>query len=395
MPWHLESDNPRCSGWAVVQNDNGKVVGCHKTKADAQKQLAALNINVASLPEPATSMQMADIDNSAWDGNRAMTECQSASDYNKVCAGTKAGDSSLRSSHALPHHYLGKYPAPNADGVRAALQRFSMTQGLTNSAEARSHLEGHMTTIQNQSSASEPPKENLVRALDHSSYELRHEGDGPPLLMGYFARFNEWTEIDSLFEGHFMERIAPGAFTESFAELTPKVLFQHGKDPQIGDKVLGAPSLLEEDNQGARYEVPLLDTSYVRDLIPGLDAGLYGASFRFAVRQETFDRSPEKSDYNPDAIPERTVVKARVPEFGPVTFPAYAGATAGLRSMTDEFLLEHFLESQEGRRKLVEVIRSTGSVEDKPPEDKPRIPPGSSTLPRHAEWMAQRKAGHA
>jgi phage head maturation protease len=48
---------------------------------------------------------------------------------------------------------------------------------------------------------------------------------------------------------------------------------------------------------------------------------------------------PKKTDWNPRGIPERTVQEARVMEFGPVTFPAYAGATAGLRSMTDEFLL--------------------------------------------------------
>lgn len=46
MPWHLESDNPGCSGWAVVKTDTGKVVGCHKTKGDAQSQLDALHANV-------------------------------------------------------------------------------------------------------------------------------------------------------------------------------------------------------------------------------------------------------------------------------------------------------------------------------------------------------------
>jgi hypothetical protein len=34
---------------------------------------------------------------------------------------------------------------------------------------------------------------------------------GMPTLVGHFASFNEWTEIRSTVEGHFMERIAPGA----------------------------------------------------------------------------------------------------------------------------------------------------------------------------------------
>lgn len=90
---------------------------------------------------------MTEIDHSPWDGNRAMTECKTAEDYNKICAGKKAGDPALRESHALPHHYLAKHPAPNADGVRAALQRLDQTEGLTNRAEAKAHLDAHMQDI--------------------------------------------------------------------------------------------------------------------------------------------------------------------------------------------------------------------------------------------------------
>lgn len=44
MPWHVESDNPDCSGFAVVKDDTGEVVGCHDTAAEADDQLTALNI---------------------------------------------------------------------------------------------------------------------------------------------------------------------------------------------------------------------------------------------------------------------------------------------------------------------------------------------------------------
>jgi phage head maturation protease len=49
-----------------------------------------------------------------------------------------------------------------------------------------------------------------------------------------------------VFEGNFLERIAPGAFAHSLAHdrARLRVLFQHGRDPQIGDKPLGRPSLL-------------------------------------------------------------------------------------------------------------------------------------------------------
>ena len=70
---------------------------------------------------------------------------------------------------------------------------------------------------------------------------------------GHFARFNEWAVIRSSFEGNFLERIQPGAFAASLAHDRARieVLFQHGRDPQIGDKVLGVPTLLREDELGA------------------------------------------------------------------------------------------------------------------------------------------------
>ena len=116
------------------------------------------------------------------------------------------------------------------------------------------------------------------------------------------------------------------------------MLFQHGHDPQIGNKPLGPLTELRESAEGLAYEVPLLDTSYNRDLKPGLEAGLYGSSFRFTVTAEDFDPRPGRSAHNPDRLPERTVTDLHLYELGPVTFPAYSGATAGMRSMTDYFL---------------------------------------------------------
>ena len=200
-----------------------------------------------------------------------------------------------------------------------------------------------------------PPRDDLVRAVS-SAPELRDETeDTGPVMSGHFAVFNRWTEIDSLFEGHFMERFAPGAFTKTFKEGRERmrVLFQHGMDPQVGDKPLGPIRELSEDDEGAYYEVPLLDAPYVREgVLPGLEAGLYGASFRFSVMKEEFDRDAKPSDDNPDGLPERTVKEARVPEFGPVTFPAYADATAGVRSLTDEFMVGRFAHDPARMREL-------------------------------------------
>jgi HK97 family phage prohead protease len=227
-----------------------------------------------------------------------------------------------------------------------------------------------MATTETHADVAAPPRENLVRALK-PGLELR-DGDaaGMPTMFGHFALFNRWTEIDSWFEGNFMERIAPGAFRKTIAENRDqvKVTFQHGQDPQFGDKPLGPIETLEEDRTGGFYEVPLLDTAYNRDLIPGLEAGLYGASFRFEVMREEFNQEPDASDSNPKGLPERTLKEIRLYEFGPVTFPAYAEADAQLRSLTDRFTFDAIERHPERFRELLSVERAAlAATEDEAP----------------------------
>jgi HK97 family phage prohead protease len=245
-------------------------------------------------------------------------------------------------------------------------------------AKAQAHLAALNANVKEASSmvtkqkqhVGRPPRDNLVRAMP-GGFELRAstEPDGMPTLFGHFIRWGEWAEIDSIFEGRFLERFERGALTKTFNEnrASMRVTFQHGRDPHLGDKVLGPIDELEEDSVGARYAVPLFDTAYNREILPGLEAGVYGASFRFRSMREEFEDKPGVSDFNPEGIPQRTVKEAMVPEFGPVTFPAYAGSTAGVRSMTDEFVFGSFTAEPERLVELIEHIRATRS--DAPPED--------------------------
>ena len=199
-----------------------------------------------------------------------------------------------------------------------------------------------------------PPRDNLVRA-SAGGFELRANDEAMPTIFGHGAVFNQWTKIDSAYEGRFMERIAPGAFRKTIAEnrSNMRMLFNHGKDPQIGDKPVAPIETLEEDATGLAYSGRMLDTSYNRDLIPGLQAGLYGSSFRFRVVKEDFNQRAKVSEFNPDGLPERTIQEAMVMEFGPVTFPAYPQAGAGVRSMTDAFVLAQLAADPERLAQLV------------------------------------------
>ena len=45
MPYHIAHDVEGCSGYAVVKDDDGEVMGCHDTEQEAKDQLAALHAN--------------------------------------------------------------------------------------------------------------------------------------------------------------------------------------------------------------------------------------------------------------------------------------------------------------------------------------------------------------
>lgn len=189
-----------------------------------------------------------------------------------------------------------------------------------------------------------------------------------------FSRFGTWYEIDSWWEGHFLERTVMGSFTRTIEHarrdngtFNVKALFNHGFDMTIHNKVLGVPNVLEEHAESPHMEVPLLDTSYNADLVPGLRNGAYGSSFMFEVLRDDWNYEPGESDHNPDGIPERTITEVRLFEAGPVTWPANPEATAGLRSncLTDGFM--RFLHDNDPARyddfeKMYRAFRSANGL---------------------------------
>jgi HK97 family phage prohead protease len=192
---------------------------------------------------------------------------------------------------------------------------------------------------------------STLRANYSEPIELRASAsDDGTTMFGHFSVFNSWYEINSVYEGRFLERVVRGAFDETFTRNRERirVLYDHGMDPSLGNKPLGPIDVLTEDERGAFYEVPLLDTDYNRDFVlPALRGRLMngesrgsqlGASFRFMVRGDQWNDSPKRSNHNPDALPERTIELADVFEFGPVTFGASPAATSGVRGITDEFM---------------------------------------------------------
>jgi HK97 family phage prohead protease len=176
----------------------------------------------------------------------------------------------------------------------------------------------------------------MVRAVDDAG------GDGLTLT-GYAAVFGQATRIDS-WEGTFDESIRKGAFKKSIRERTPVLQFDHGRHPLVGSIPIGKIQELREDDEGLYVSARLSDNwliQPVRDAIA--EESVDGMSFRFTVvREEWRDRAGKlvKAEdlgrllWDPgDRGPlQRELIELRVPELGPVVWPAYAGTSVGVRA---------------------------------------------------------------
>jgi HK97 family phage prohead protease len=174
----------------------------------------------------------------------------------------------------------------------------------------------------------------VAKRLGEALLTMRDSSDDRPgTLHGYCVVFDVWREVDRQPEGNFLQRFRRGAFAKTIAESRDrmKVNFQHGCSSQFGKAALGPIADLVEDDHGVHYTVPLDDTEDNRRLAAGLAAGLYGSSYRIQVTAEDFNPRPRKSPWNRRGLPERTILEARLPDFGPVASPLYPSTSAGVR----------------------------------------------------------------
>lgn len=237
----------------------------------------------------------------------------------------------------------------------------------------------------------------------NGALSLRASGTNGRTMFGHFSVFNEFYEVNSRYEGQFLERIAPGAFSRAFQQQRSqlRVMFDHGQDPSIGQKPLGSITELREDAIGPYYEVELFDASYVNDLIPALRSDQMGASFRFSLPDDgdTWDEKPQRSAHNPDGLPERTITDLNLYEFGPVVWGANPAATTDVRSGTDDFL-DHLMSdplfvarfTERAGLKIVERIIAT-LPDDVRGEQHPKATADGQTegtTNPHREWIAAR-----
>jgi HK97 family phage prohead protease len=175
--------------------------------------------------------------------------------------------------------------------------------------------------------------------------EIRAAKDGLRTITGHAAVFNK----DSEPMWGFVERVAPGAFTQTIKEDDVRALFNH--DPNI---VLGrntAKTLrLSEDKQGLSVEIDPPDTQAARDLLVSIERGdISQMSFGFITRKESWQYSDDGKGPN-----IRTLEDVQLFDVSPVTFPAYPDTDVSVRSLKEI--------AEEGKLKLAAAAPATTPI---------------------------------
>ncbi len=158
--------------------------------------------------------------------------------------------------------------------------------------------------------------------LDVAQLRLETRAEGQRLIVGHAAVFHSL----SLDLGGFREKIMPGAFAESISADDIVALFNHDVNHVLGRN--RAQTLrLQEDTRGLAFEIDVPDTQVARDLVTLIERGdVRGNSFRFVTIADQWERG----DGEPDT---RTLLKVRLQDISPVTFPAYPQTDVALRSL--------------------------------------------------------------
>lgn len=168
-------------------------------------------------------------------------------------------------------------------------------------------------------------KENEIERRYFPVEEFRAITDEAGLrhITGYAAVFNSLSED----LGYFREKIDPGAFAETINSDDIRALKNHNSDYVLGRNKSGTLTL-SEDQRGLKIDVMPPDAQWARDLMVSIDRGdIDQMSFGFQTVADRWEMVDEKE--------VRTLMKVRLFDVSPVTFPAYPDTEVGLRSLEE------------------------------------------------------------
>ena len=170
---------------------------------------------------------------------------------------------------------------------------------------------------------------------------------GGNAIEGYASVFDSWSE-ELGGESPFREKVVKGAFEETIQQDDIRALFNHDPNYVLGRNRSGTLELAE-DEKGLRVRIIPPATQWAKDLLVSIKRGdITQMSFGFTVILDRWSYE--------DYMDVRELLKVKLYDVSPVTFPAYTQTECGIRSM-DDVLKTHqkeVLQSKESNKsKLV------------------------------------------
>jgi len=173
------------------------------------------------------------------------------------------------------------------------------------------------------------------------------DNDGAELV-GHAAVFDQIGD-----GGWFKEKIDPGAFKDSIRTDDIRALINHNPNFVLGRNLSGTLTL-EEDKKGLAIRISPPNTQYARDLIVSVDRGdITQMSFGFITIEDKWEEKKGE-------IPTRTLVKVKLFDVSPVTFPFYEGTDIALRSHERWLKEEGVKHKTELRQRILDLKRKIG-----------------------------------
>lgn len=194
------------------------------------------------------------------------------------------------------------------------------------------------------------PRERRHLEQDIAHVETRMDGETRH-LEGYAAVFfngQAGSQYD-LIPGQLIERIMPGAFDATLREHDIRCLFNHDPSEILGRNRAGTLALTIDEN-GLRYSCQLPSHSVgmkVAEAVTRRD--VTGCSIGMDVQEQRWIDNAETG------VTIREIIRIKLWDVGPVTFPAYEGTEVDVRSVQDE--AERYFKRQRDQARREKALR--------------------------------------
>jgi len=410
MPYEIQMDNEDCKGHAVVKLDDGRIMGCHETHEEAEKQLQAILINEAKQKEEENSLdqetELRQVDrtppkfmqdnaqrgldnlNKAGDGLTEKTKREarqmasgeqiSIDKIVRIAAWHKRHISDLDREKTNPQDpdtwvasdvaFLLWGSNPWTEPMKAADWADRKIAQLVSEGELEPRKQKNrkkefrlMDKFDKVISISQTlgmqkrstilktmERQTENRSFTFSAVEQRSEDNTDTLLFtGYASVFDKPYGVrDS--RGQYNETIKPGAFKKTLKEQDDvRFLVNHDGIPLA--RTSSGTLQLEEDDYGLFVRAELDPSNpTVAEVSSAMKRGdLNEMSFAFAAIKDNFDQNGENREVN----------EARLFDVSVVTYPANPWAGAKLRGIDIENLHKELVEARSGEQ-ATEILES-------------------------------------